>query len=56
MMEHSTDPVTFQAVTKDSIRKRLQWVLECRPGANPSRTTLKRVNEFLLSAPAFRRK
>ncbi|EJD40323.1 initiator tRNA phosphoribosyl transferase [Auricularia subglabra TFB-10046 SS5] len=35
--------------TKDSIRKRLQWVLESRPGANPARTTLKRVHEFLMS-------
>ncbi|KAH7096569.1 initiator tRNA phosphoribosyl transferase [Auriculariales sp. MPI-PUGE-AT-0066] len=34
---------------KETIRKRLQWILESRPGANPSRTTLKRVNEFLLS-------
>ncbi|KZV88964.1 initiator tRNA phosphoribosyl transferase [Exidia glandulosa HHB12029] len=35
--------------TKESIRRRLQWVLESRPGANPARTTLKRVNEFLMS-------
>lgn len=35
--------------TKESVRMRLQWALESRPGANPSRTTLKRVHEFLMS-------
>ncbi|KAM5543053.1 hypothetical protein V8D89_003437 [Ganoderma adspersum] len=42
--------------TKDSIRTRLQWIIASRPAANPSRATLKRVNEFLLSSPAFRRR
>ncbi|KAF8150506.1 tRNA A64-2'-O-ribosylphosphate transferase [Mycena galopus ATCC 62051] len=37
-------------VNKDSIRTRLEWIIASRPVANPSRTTLKRVNEFLLSA------
>jgi len=34
---------------KASIRTRLQWIIASRPEANPSRATLKRVNEFLLS-------
>ncbi|KAH9889398.1 initiator tRNA phosphoribosyl transferase [Cubamyces lactineus] len=42
--------------SKDSIKTRLQWIISSRPEANPSRVTLKRVNEFLLSSPAFRRK
>ena len=37
-------------VDKASIRLRLQWILNCSSGRlNPSRTVLKRVNEFLLS-------
>ncbi|KAF7362387.1 Initiator tRNA phosphoribosyl transferase [Mycena venus] len=39
---------------KDSIRTRLEWIIASRPEANPSRTTLKRVNEFLLSSREFR--
>ncbi|VDC05117.1 unnamed protein product [Peniophora sp. CBMAI 1063] len=35
--------------SKQSIRKRLEWIIASRPEANPSRTTLKRVNDFLLS-------
>ncbi|KAI0067583.1 initiator tRNA phosphoribosyl transferase [Artomyces pyxidatus] len=38
-------------VDKKSIRTRLQWIISSRPTANPSRTTLKRVNDFLLSIP-----
>lgn len=34
---------------KKSIRTRLEWIISSRPLANPSRTTLKRVNEFFLS-------
>ena len=34
---------------KETIRRKLQWILEAKPGVNPSRTTLKRVNEFLMS-------
>ncbi|KAI0741054.1 initiator tRNA phosphoribosyl transferase [Earliella scabrosa] len=41
--------------SKESIRTRLQWIIASRPAANPSRATLKRVNEFLLSSPSFRR-
>ena len=40
---------------KKSIRTRLEWIIASRPQANPSRATLKRVNEFLLSPPSFRR-
>ncbi|KAJ6590029.1 initiator tRNA phosphoribosyl transferase [Mycena vulgaris] len=39
---------------KHSIRTRLEWIITSRPEANPSRTTLKRVNEFLLSSSSFR--
>lgn len=39
---------------KRSIRTRLEWIIASRPLANPSRTTLKRVNEFLLSSESFR--
>lgn len=35
--------------SKEAIRLRLQWIQNVRPGANPSRMTLKRVNEFLMS-------
>jgi tRNA A64-2'-O-ribosylphosphate transferase len=40
--------------SKQSIRTRLEWIITSRPEANPSRTTLKRVNEFLLSSSTFR--
>ncbi|KJA22941.1 hypothetical protein HYPSUDRAFT_66691 [Hypholoma sublateritium FD-334 SS-4] len=39
---------------KRSIRTRLEWIIESRPQANPSRTVLKRVNEFLLTPSTFR--
>ncbi|KAJ7496746.1 initiator tRNA phosphoribosyl transferase [Mycena latifolia] len=42
------------AKDKHSIRTRLEWIITSRPEANPSRTTLKRVNEFLLSSSSFR--
>ncbi|CAL1714609.1 unnamed protein product [Somion occarium] len=40
---------------KQSIATRLQWIISSRPEANPSRVTLKRVNEFLLTPPQFLR-
>lgn len=43
-----------QAIDKHSIRTRLEWIIASRPQANPSRTTLKRVNEFLLTPPSLR--
>ncbi|KAF7294029.1 Initiator tRNA phosphoribosyl transferase [Mycena kentingensis (nom. inval.)] len=39
-----------QAVDKQRLRTRLEWIIASRPEANPSRATLKRVNEFLMSA------
>ncbi|EPQ55288.1 initiator tRNA phosphoribosyl transferase [Gloeophyllum trabeum ATCC 11539] len=39
---------------KQTIRTRLQWIISSQARANPSRTTLKRVNEFLLTSPSFR--
>ncbi|KAJ7650563.1 initiator tRNA phosphoribosyl transferase [Roridomyces roridus] len=41
-------------VNKNAIRMRLEWIINSRPLANPSRTTLKRVNEYLLSSNSFR--
>ncbi|KAI0827991.1 initiator tRNA phosphoribosyl transferase [Trametes gibbosa] len=49
------DPTTRAKPSKQSIKTRLQWIISSRPQANPSRVTLKRVNEFLLSPPSFRR-
>ncbi|KAJ3516535.1 hypothetical protein NLJ89_g1056 [Agrocybe chaxingu] len=46
--------MTAKAFSKNSIRTRLEWIIASRPQANPSRATLKRVNEFLLSSPSFR--
>ncbi|KAK0226543.1 initiator tRNA phosphoribosyl transferase [Armillaria fumosa] len=43
-----------QKVDKQSIRTRLEWIISEWPQANPSRSTLKRVNEFLLSPEAYR--
>jgi len=48
-----TDVYCRTAVDKASIRSRLEWIIASRPEANPSRTTLKRVNEFLFTV-AFR--
>jgi tRNA A64-2'-O-ribosylphosphate transferase len=36
-------------IDKSTIRKRLQWIISSNPKVNPSRNTLKRVNEFLMS-------
>ena len=41
--------LTRPIVAKDVLKTRLQWVIASHPQANPSRTTLKRVNDFLLS-------
>ena len=37
------------AAGKSSVRTRLEWVIASRPRVNPSRTVLKRVNDFLFS-------
>jgi len=48
------DPVsTLSQADKKSIRTRLEWIIASRPQTNPSRATLKRVNEFLLSPPCL---
>lgn len=44
-----------ELIDKHSLRTRLEWVIASRPQANPSRATLKRVNEFFLTPPALRR-
>ncbi|KAL4071269.1 tRNA A64-2'-O-ribosylphosphate transferase [Scleroderma yunnanense] len=38
-------------LSKTILKTRLQWIISSYPTANPSRTTLKRVNDFLLSPP-----
>lgn len=38
------------APSKDDLRKRLEWILDARQGANPSRLVLKSINEYLISA------
>ncbi|KAJ6497494.1 initiator tRNA phosphoribosyl transferase, partial [Mycena sanguinolenta] len=53
-LEDEERQIETTLVNKDSIRTRLEWIIASRPTANPSRTTLKRVNEFLLSAQDFR--
>ncbi|GLB37858.1 putative initiator tRNA phosphoribosyl transferase [Lyophyllum shimeji] len=42
-------------IDKTCIRTRLEWIIACRPGVNPARATLKRVNEFLMSGEHGRR-
>lgn len=42
-------PYPGSVIDKSTIRKRLQWVISSNPKVNPSRNTLKRVNEFLMS-------
>ncbi|KAF8962723.1 initiator tRNA phosphoribosyl transferase [Flammula alnicola] len=48
------NPSNTTNTDKTSIRTRLEWIIASRPQANPSRAVLKRVNEFLLTAPSFR--
>ncbi|KAF7782797.1 hypothetical protein Agabi119p4_2173 [Agaricus bisporus var. burnettii] len=40
-------------IDKKSIRKRLEWIVESEPRVNPSRATLKRVNEYLLTPMVY---
>jgi len=42
-------PLSPTFVTKPSLRTRLQWIQSSQSDANPSRATLKRVNEFFMS-------
>jgi tRNA A64-2'-O-ribosylphosphate transferase len=43
------------AARKSSVRTRLEWIIASRAQVNPSRTILKRVNDFLLSPHSHRR-
>ncbi|KAF9029360.1 initiator tRNA phosphoribosyl transferase [Hymenopellis radicata] len=38
-----------QVVNKKTLHTRLEWIISDRPEVNPSRSTLKRINEFLLT-------
>ncbi|KAF9012558.1 initiator tRNA phosphoribosyl transferase [Cyathus striatus] len=42
-------------VNKQTLHTRLEWIVSSRPEANPYRTTLKKVNEFLLTPPSIRK-
>jgi tRNA A64-2'-O-ribosylphosphate transferase len=46
---------TATATGKSSVRTRLEWIIASRPQVNPSRTILRRVNEFLLSSHSHHR-
>ncbi|KAJ7032725.1 initiator tRNA phosphoribosyl transferase [Mycena alexandri] len=48
-------PTAGGGITKETLRTRLEWIIASRPTANPSRATLKRVNEFLMSERGWRR-
>ncbi|KZT69627.1 initiator tRNA phosphoribosyl transferase [Daedalea quercina L-15889] len=52
---HEEQEALKNTATKQSINTRLQWIISNRPQANPSRATLKRVNEYILTSPSFRR-
>ncbi|KAF8340475.1 tRNA A64-2'-O-ribosylphosphate transferase [Cantharellus anzutake] len=39
----------LKTASKASLRRRLEWVQASHPEANPSRSTLKRINEFFMS-------
>ena len=46
---------TATAGKKSSVRTRLEWIIASRPQVNPSRTILKRVNDFLFSSCSHHR-
>ena len=48
-----TPTIPLVVINKSSIRTRLEWLIASRPQANPSRATLKRVNEYLLTSRLF---
>jgi len=48
-----SDVTCFLVADKQTIRTRLEWIIESVPRANPSRATLKRVNEFLLTPSLY---
>ncbi|KAF8648494.1 hypothetical protein AX16_006204 [Volvariella volvacea WC 439] len=43
-----------KVVTKNTIRTRLEWIISGRPEANPSRTTLKRINDYFFAPKQLR--
>lgn len=45
--------INLGVVDKKSIRRRLEWIIESEPRVNPSRATLKRVNEYLLTPGVY---
>ncbi|KAG6832083.1 hypothetical protein H0H87_002911 [Tephrocybe sp. NHM501043] len=61
VVESAQEPTSVETVEiparidKTCIRTRLEWIIACRPSINPARATLKRLNEFLLSAEHRRR-
>ncbi|CED84354.1 Initiator tRNA phosphoribosyl-transferase [Phaffia rhodozyma] len=44
------DGQSSETVSKATIQKRLQWIINAQPGANPTRSTLKTVNAYFMSA------
>jgi len=51
----SASDSTATAGKKSSVRTRLEWIIASRPQVNPSRTILKRVNDFLFSSHSHHR-
>jgi hypothetical protein len=47
--KQATDNSQDNKPDKHTVRTRLHWIITSHPQANPSRSTLKRVNEFLMS-------
>jgi tRNA A64-2'-O-ribosylphosphate transferase len=41
--------VSRTPVTKESIKRRLEWIIRDRPSANPPRWMLRRINEYFMS-------
>ncbi|KAJ7736878.1 initiator tRNA phosphoribosyl transferase [Mycena metata] len=55
LLTSDSESVILGGITKETLRTRLEWIIASRPTANPSRATLKRVNEFLMSERGWRR-
>ncbi|KZO89703.1 initiator tRNA phosphoribosyl transferase [Calocera viscosa TUFC12733] len=53
--ERPVSPAFQVDVDKQSLTRRLQWVIQSRPAANPSRAQLKAVNVLFMSGPHQRR-
>ncbi|KAG9008895.1 hypothetical protein FRB93_005945 [Tulasnella sp. JGI-2019a] len=49
-------PTSIEEISKQSIRKRLQWIQQSLQHVNPSKVTMNRVNEYFLSPPSMRSK